>query len=99
MTPNPKIVFIVVLSLAGAVGGGMFATYMLIMNQADAALIAIISGHTGTALGGLMSILSRTGATSDPAHPVPASGTQLVADGKPVSKDNPLPTNETEPTP
>jgi len=92
MTPNPKIVFIVVLSLAATVGGGMFGVYMLILKGADAALIAILAGHTGTALGGLMSILSRTGATPDPHH---SAGTQRLAtaDGQPVSKDNPLPTD------
>lgn len=82
MTPNPKIVFIVVCSLSVALFGGMLATYLLIVQAADAALIAIISGHTGTALGGLLSILSRTGATADDSKSKP---TEVVAPkGKPL---------------
>lgn len=65
MIPNPKVVFIVVLSLAGSLFCGMLATYLLILARVDAALIAIMSGFTGTALGGLLSILNRTGGTSE----------------------------------
>lgn len=85
MTPNPKIVFIVVCSLSLALFGGMLATYFLIIQDKDAALIAIISGHTGTALGGLLSILSRTGATADKA-PSKVEVTNTVK--------NPVPTEE-----
>lgn len=70
MYPNPKIVYIVVLSLSGAMFGGMYATYTLIMEDRDAALIAIMSGFTGTALGGLLSILNRTGSTAESSAPI-----------------------------
>lgn len=94
MTPNPKIVFIVVCSLSMALFGGMLATYLLIIQDADAALIAIISGHTGTALGGLLSILSRTGATPDSATP-PKPIEVIAPPGEPLEVTETKPKTET----
>lgn len=87
MSTNPKIIFIVVISLSAIVFAGLAMTFLLIQAKADAALVAIISGHTGTALGGLMSILNNT--RTQPDSPV-----STVIKNPP---DDPVPTIESKP--
>jgi len=75
MKPNKAVVYMVVGSLATALLAGMYSTHTLIVMKADAALIAIMSGFSGTALGLLGSILSRTGSTPDNLEPTKTEAT------------------------
>lgn len=90
MKPRGAVVYIVVSTLSATVLAGMYSVHVLIIAKADAALIAIMSGFTGTALGLLGSILSRTGSTPDHPAPVPIA----TADGQAISPTNPLPTDQ-----
>lgn len=57
---SPTVIFIVVCGLLAFSLSGLIATFYLILIHAEGALIAIISGPTVTALGGLMSMLNNT---------------------------------------
>lgn len=73
MTTNPKIVFIVVIAMALFCAGGMIGVFVLILHKADAALIAILSGFTGTAMGQLGSVLNNTRTTPPEPTPTPVA--------------------------
>jgi hypothetical protein len=71
MNSTPKhIVAVITYALVFIVLSGMLGVYLLIVGKSDPALIAVLSGHTGTALGGLMSMLNNTRSGS-PDEPVP----------------------------
>lgn len=66
MNTRPAVILIVVVSLAVIVAGGMLGTFLLIEGQADPSNIALFSSLTGTALGGLMSLLVNTRSQTPP---------------------------------
>lgn len=66
----PSIIQLIVRSMAFYTGLGMILTFTLIIMRCDAALIAIMSGFTGMALGQLGSILNNTR-----SQPTPQDGT------------------------
>ncbi len=57
---SPSIILIVACGLLVFALSGLVGTFYLILVHAEGALIAIISGPTVTALGGLMSMLNNT---------------------------------------
>lgn len=71
MVTSPKIIFIVVGSLAAIVILGMIGMFCLILMKTDAALIGIIAGPTLTALGSLISLLNNTRTNAAPPTPPP----------------------------
>ncbi len=71
MVTSPKIIFLVVASLIAVVLGGLGCMFYLVLQKVDAAMIALISGPTLTALGGLMSILNNTRTQAAPASNPP----------------------------
>ncbi len=71
MSTHPRIIFIIVCAMAAYVPLGMLAVFLLILWKADPALIAVMAGFVGTALGGLMSMLNNTRTQgADPAAPI-----------------------------
>ena len=81
MQQTPKhIVLIVVLALVAIALGGMVGTYLLIVNKADPTLIAFFSGIGGTALGGLMTILSNTRSVAEPSTTTQTTTTKTEPD-------------------
>ncbi len=57
---HPSIIRMVILSLSGAMFIGILSTVYLITIKADAALVAVVAGFTGTALGQIGSVLNNT---------------------------------------
>lgn len=79
MVTSPKIIFIVVCSLALIILCGLAGMFYLILQKTDAALIGIIAGPTATALGSMISLLNNTRtqaapASNDPTIPDASSG-------------------------
>ena len=73
MVTSPKIIFIVVCSLALIVLLGLAAMFYLILVKTEGALIGIISGPTSIALGSLISLLNNTRTQAAPsANPTTA---------------------------
>lgn len=60
MSTRPHIILIVVVTLALTVFLGMVAVFILIREKSDPALIAVMAGFVGTALGGVLSLLNNT---------------------------------------
>lgn len=60
MSTQIGIIRIVVLTLALTVFCGMAGVFVLIRERADPALIAVMAGFLGTALGGVLSLLNNT---------------------------------------
>lgn len=57
------VILLVVLGILLFAMGGLASVVYLITIKADGVLIAVVSGPTGTALGGLMSVLNNTRST------------------------------------
>lgn len=55
-----SIIGMVIVSIALAMFVGLFGTIYLIVIKSDPALIAVVSGLTGTALGSITSVLNNT---------------------------------------
>jgi len=96
MVTSPKIIFIVVGSLALTVFLGLGGIYHLILLKTDAALIAIISGPVLTALGALISLLNNTRTQAAPAANPPNGGSPTPVTIENKSND-PVPVTETKP--
>lgn len=71
MVTSPKIIFIVVSSLAAIVLAGLGTMFYLILNKTDAALIGIIASPVATALGSLISLLNNTRTQAAPTSNSP----------------------------
>lgn len=89
MSTRPHIIAIVVLTLALTVFLGMAGVFFLIREKSDPALIAVMAGFVGTALGGVLSLLNNTrtpGAddatpvtvTNPPSQPIPTEETTVL---------------------
>jgi hypothetical protein len=88
MSTNPKIIFIVVLSMALFCVLGMVGCFLLIVWKLDPGLIAIMAGFTGTAMGQLGGMLNNTRTQASeptqtqivntPANPVPTTDSQTL---------------------
>lgn len=89
MSTQIGIIRIVVLTLALTVFFGMGGVFVLIRERADPALIAVMAGFVGTALGGVLSLLNntRTAGPVETSTPVTVTNTPL----------EPIPTEETPP--
>ena len=65
MNPQPSstpqsVILLILIALIITLWGGVASVVLLILHQADPALIAIVSGFAGTALGNLGSMLNNT---------------------------------------
>ena len=95
MVTSPRIIFIVVCSLAGIVFLGLGEIFYLIMQKVDAALIGIIASPTSIALGALISLLNNTRTQAAPTSTLPDAtaiqSTPVVVTNAPA---NPVNTKE-----
>lgn len=99
MVTSPKIIFIVVSSLAAIVILGLIGMFYLILEKTDAALIGIIAGPTATALGSLISLLNNTRTNAaPPSLPEPIQPIQHPAPVI-VANPEPIPVTEAPPEP
>ncbi len=93
MVTSPRIIFIVVSSLAAIVILGLGTMFYLILQKTDAALIGIIASPVATALGSLISLLNNTrtqaapssNGSSSPAPIVGAAPTPVIVANTPTA--------------
>jgi hypothetical protein len=92
MITNPKVVFIIVGTLAFMAVLSLSLTFYLILAKADPVLIAIVAGQFGqTALTALITLLTNTRTQAGPPQPVtfqpPAAGPVPAVAPTPARED------------